>query len=111
VIGSDGARGSLDAFGVAPRATDANEEEERPAWVRLAGTTPGLGAPAITGLDEGAGAGTLDAVARTGAPAGLAGFEAGDGASWRRAIEVFIGVFFEGLGALSFTSTRHALRD
>jgi hypothetical protein len=62
-------------------------------------------------LDDGAGAGTLDAVAPAGAPAGpvtFAGFERGDGAGWRRAIEVFI-VFFEGL--LSFTSTRRALRD
>ena len=68
--------------------------------------------PIICGLDDGAGAGTLDAEGPAGAPATLAGFEAeaGDWMSWRRAIEVFI-VFFEGLEALSFTSTRRALRD
>jgi len=55
---------------------------------------------ALAGLDDGAGAGTLDAV-----PGTLAGFS-----GWRRAVEVFI-VFFEGLGTISFTSTRRALRE
>jgi hypothetical protein len=64
-------------------------------------------APIMTGLDEGAGAGTLDAVE---APGALAGFEGEGGVGWRRAVEVFI-VFFEGLEALSFTSTRRALRE
>jgi hypothetical protein len=55
----------------------------------------------MPGLDEGAGAGTLDAV-----PCPLAGFSGG----WRRAVEVLI-VFFEGLEAFSFTSTGRALRE
>lgn len=66
--------------------------------------------PTNPGLDEGVGAGTLDAEVRAGAPVGLTGFEAECGACWRRAVEVFI-VFFEGLEALSFTSTRRVLRD
>jgi hypothetical protein len=63
-----------------------------------------------TGLDEGAGAGTLDAVAREDAPRALVGFGAEGEVGWRRAVEVFI-VFFEGLGTISFTSTRRALRE
>jgi hypothetical protein len=54
----------------------------------------------MTGLDEGAGAGTLDAV-----PCPLAGFSV-----VRRAVEVFI-VFFERLEALSFTCTGRSLRE
>jgi hypothetical protein len=71
----------------------------------------GLGALNSSGLDEGAGAGTLDADACAGAlGVALADFGAEGGATWRRAIEVFI-VFFEGLEAVSFTSTRSALRE
>src|SRR5215475_10706504 len=52
-----------------------------------AGTSEAWGrrAPIVTALDEGAGAGTLDAV-----PCPLAGLSG----AWRRAVEVFI-VFFE----------------
>jgi hypothetical protein len=91
----------------------------RPAWTtRFAGPAPGLliearGAPSMTGLDDGAGAGTLDAVAREGAPEApgvFTGFDAEGEVGWRRAVEVFI-VFFEGLEAVSFTSTRRALRE
>jgi hypothetical protein len=71
----------------------------------------GFGALNSSELDEGAGAGTLDAVAWAGAlVVGLPVFGAEGGAGWRRAIEVFI-VFFEGLEAVSFTSTRRALRE
>lgn len=67
----------------------------------------------MTGVDEDAGAGTLDAVAREGAPEApgvFTGFDAEGEVGWRRAVEVFI-VFFEGLGAASFTSTRPVLRE
>jgi hypothetical protein len=64
-------------------------------------------------LDAGAGAGTLDAVACAGAlVVTLAAFGIEGGAGWRRAVEVFIVVFFEGLEAgPSFISTRRALRE
>lgn len=78
-------------------------------WVTgWAGVAPseagGLGAkpPSRTGLDEGAGAGTFDA------EPSAAGWR---GESWRRAVDVFIFVFFVGgVGALSFTSTTRGLR-
>jgi hypothetical protein len=57
-----------------------------------------------TGVDEGAGAGTFDAVA-------LAAFTGFGGFDWRRAIEVFIVVFFGELVALSFISTRCTFRS
>jgi hypothetical protein len=60
-------------------------------------------------LDDGAGAGTLDAVDGPG-PEAVLGLRVGGGAAWRRAVEVLM-VFFGGLGALSFTSTRRALRE
>ena len=109
----------------APMATRAAERTEalgggatwgRPPCTRLAGPAPGLGVCGVsrmTGLDEGAGAGTLDAVAREGAPEApgvFTGFGAEGEVGWRRAVEVFI-VFFEGLEAVSFTSTRRALRE
>jgi hypothetical protein len=69
-------------------------------------------------LDDGSGAGTLDAMRASPAtlddalwvPPGAFGFTGADGAAWRRAVEVFM-IFFRGLEAVSFTSTRCALRD
>jgi hypothetical protein len=54
----------------------------------------------------------LDAVACAGAlVVTLAAFGIEGGAGWRRAVEVFIVVFFAGLEAVSFSSTRRALRE
>lgn len=102
-----------------PRATGRLDSIGARGFGALAmGETPAR--PVTTGLDEGAGAGTLDAVARVpglacgpawlGAPVPLADLGAGGGVSGRRAVEVFI-VLFAGLEALSFTSTRRALRE
>jgi len=82
--------------------------ERTEGWLPLGRRWSALTPPSVTastlaairgpGLDEGVGAGTLDAVACAGAlVVGLAAFGVEGGAVWRRAIEVFI-VFFEGAG-------------
>ena len=92
----------------------------------------GTGAPLadpLAALDEGGGAGTFDAIPAAvdfgdvdDVDRGLAdepawvdaseprGLEGEGGVAWRRAVEVFI-VLFEGLEAVSFSSTRGGLRE
>lgn len=74
-----------------------------------AGTLGAIAPVALTDVDRGLGLGPINAPAWVDASEAL-GFEGEGEVGWRRAVEVFI-VLFEGLEAVSFTSTRRGLRE